>query len=397
MSKILSRKTSSVLIVYVLIALFAPLLANDKPLYVSIQGQGAFPAFSGDPYFFLNGEKVLAANVDWKELNADLLIFPPITYSPNTIDVANSEYRSPFEQQYEDAEQTKTLSMRFRHWMGTNQLGQDIFSGLIHGARTSLLVAFLSILIALSIGLLLGLIAGYYGNEEYKISFLQLFLILLSLLSAFFYSRIVLNQFPYLSIPVFLAIVFWPLVLKVRKRRLSLPLDSFITSAIEIFISLPRLLLLVVIASVSGPSVGMLIWIIGLTSWPEIARIVRVLVMKEKQLDYISAARISGMSIFRIWYKHLLPNITAPVRSVVVYGITAAVLAEASLSFIGAGTSPDVPSWGKMMFDGRQNYQAWWTILFPGMALFLLLYTIRKPLQKDKNTTLPEANRINKF
>lgn len=375
---------------YLFIALFAPLLANEKPLYISIGGQTYFPALTGQSYLSLDGksEPVMISSKQWRLLPADAIIFPPVPYSPQMIDPDHSDYVSPFDDQL--------AGLKYRHWLGTNKLGQDVLSGIIHGTRTAVLVGFFSMLIALIIGIPLGILSGYFGESGWKVSRLQFYLFLLLIIPAFFYASKISSHI-LVQVLVALLIVCSPALIPSYGRSVAIPVDRLSSSAIEIFLSLPRLLLLLVIASVTGPSLTMLILIIGLTSWTEIARILRIEVIKVKGMDYYTAAVTTGISPFRLWTKHLLPNVMTPVWPIISYGMAAAVLVEAGLSFIGAGTSPDTPSWGKMMFDARQNYQAWWMVIFPGTALFGLLYNLRKRDTGKKNLILPEAVSLNKF
>lgn len=375
---------------YLFIALFAPLLANEKPLYISIGGQTYFPALTGQSYLSLDGkgEPVMISSKQWRLLPADAIIFPPVPYSPQMIDPDHSDYVSPFDDQL--------AGLKYRHWLGTNKLGQDVLSGIIHGTRTAVLVGFFSMLIALIIGIPLGILSGYFGESGWKVSRLQFYLFLLLIIPAFFYASKISSHI-LVQVLVALLIVCSPALIPAYGRSVAIPVDRLSSSAIEIFLSLPRLLLLLVIAAVTGPSLTMLILIIGLTSWTEIARILRIEVIKVKGMDYYTAAVTTGISPFRLWTKHLLPNVMTPVWPIISYGMAAAVLVEAGLSFIGAGTSPDTPSWGKMMFDARQNYQAWWMVIFPGTALFGLLYNLRKRDTGKKNLILPEAVSLNKF
>ncbi len=419
MKKIIQHFHLLILYIFVFVATFAPLLSNDQPLYVSISGHTMFPAFSSSPYLEIpdtNGHiiKIRKDNIDWKNMKADHLIFPIIPYSPNTLDLANGNYASPLSHQvYESEGKMTELPLRFRHLLGTNKLGQDVLAGIMYGTRTALLIGFFSMLIAIFIGTIAGAFAGYFGNTHFKIFLSQGILMILMIVPAWFYSRILTRelfsesiQVPFVMIIksgfhllIFILLCCWPAIIRFKKtgRQITLPIDYLVNSAIEIFISLPRLLLILVIAAVMGASTTMLILIIGLTSWTEIARMVRIQVMQIKTKDFIPAAEISGSSIIRIWIKHIFPNALKPVLTVWIYGIAAAVLAETSLSFVGAGLAPDVPSWGKMMFESRENYQAWWAVIFPGLALFLLLYAMHGLMKKSKLKSISMNRGFNKI
>ena len=414
MKRIIRHFNLLILFTFVIVALFAPLLSNDQPLYVSISGHTMFPAFSSSPYLEIpdaTGQplKIRKDNIDWKNMKADHLIFPIIPYSPNTLDLANGNYASPLSHQvYESEGKMIELPLRFRHLLGTNKLGQDIFAGIIYGTRTALLIGVFSMLIAILIGIIAGAFAGYFGNTRFKIFLSQGILMVMMIIPAWFYSGILTHElFSETSLAplfmilksgchllIFILLCCWPAIIRFKKtsKQITLPIDYLVNSAIEIFISLPRLLLILVIAAVMGASMTMLILIIGLTSWTEIARMMQI-----KTKDFIPAAEISGSSILRIWIKHIFPNALKPVFMVWIYGIAAAVLVETSLSFVGAGLAPDVPSWGKMMFESRENYQAWWAVIFPGLALFLLLYAMHGLIKKSKLKSIPMNRGFNKI
>lgn len=391
MRKLFKTAPFKYLLIICTIALLAPVLSNEKPLFVSMNGKWLFPAFSSNAYIYdqETSEQKLITTVDWRKQKTDRLIMPLIPYSPLTMDPFNL-LASPFDQQFSDDNFTTPLPLRYRHWLGTDRLGHDVFSQLIYGLRTALLAGCFSMLIAFLIGIFLGVLSGYLGNHKLHISLVQLILISVSVFIGGYYAFLIGKEVSIVTGILFFMFMFiWPLLIRKGNKIIGIPLDTWITALISIFISLPRLLLLMVLAMVLGPSLTTLICIIGFTSWTEIARLARVETLKVCRLNYISAAEISGLPPIHIWNNHLLPNILTPIKPILIYGITTAVLLEAGLSFIGAGTSPEVASWGKMMFEGKQNYEAWWLVLFPGFSLFYLLFSFRKLASIDTNN-LPE-------
>jgi peptide/nickel transport system permease protein len=209
---------------------------------------------------------------------------------------------------------------------GADSAGGDLFVRVIYGARTSLTVALLSTGMSLLIGVSFGLMAGYYRGK----------------------------------------------------------LDTFISRLIDIVLSLPVLLLALGLVSACSlnrngclnglirPGVVLVSIVIGLFSWPYIARIVRGQVLSLREKEFVEAARSQGAGDFRIMSREILPNVVAPIIVYTTLIIPNNILFEAALSFLGAGVPPDVPSWGKMLSDAATICQvAWWMMVFPGLFLFM--------------------------
>ncbi|HEY4200583.1 MAG TPA: ABC transporter permease [Devosiaceae bacterium] len=197
------------------------------------------------------------------------------------------------------------------HWLGTDNLGRDVMSGVLYGTGTSMRVGFLSVLFSMTLGLFVGSIAGYYGG--------------------------------------------W--------------LDDTLMRITEIFQVLPRFFLALIIVALVGANLWGTIFVIGILSWAEIARLVRAEFYTLRNRPFVRAAKAYGASDAQIIFTEILPNALTAVVVVGALQIPSAILLEASLSFIGAG-DPNVMSWGRML-NTAQQYMAdsWWTGVFPGLAI----------------------------
>ncbi len=202
------------------------------------------------------------------------------------------------------------------HVLGTDNFGRDILSRLMHGARISLFIGLVVVSIAASIGTVLGLVAGYVGG--------------------------------------------W--------------VDDLVMRAVEIFYAFPFLVLVIAVIAVFGPSIINVMWVLGLVSWPLYARLVRAQVMALRGVEYIEAARASGMGTPRVMFRHVLPNTLTPVIVAATYGIPEAILASAALGFLGMGVQPPTPEWGVMISEGKDFIRrAPYLITWPGVAIMLVV------------------------
>jgi peptide/nickel transport system permease protein len=218
---------------------------------------------------------------------------------------------------YDPIQQSLTDSLlppSFHHWMGTDQYGRDVFSRLLYGSRVSLSVGLVAVSIYVFIGTTVGSIAGYYGG--------------------------------------------W--------------VDGVLMRLVDILLCIPTFFLILMVIAFVGPNIINIMVIIGVTSWTDVARLVRGEILALKEREFIQAAHVIGMKDSRIILKHLLPNAMGPVLVVATLGIGGAILVESSLSFLGLGVQPPTPSWGNMLEEGKDHLtDAWWLITFPGLAIFL--------------------------
>ncbi len=200
------------------------------------------------------------------------------------------------------------------HLLGTDELGRDVLSRIVYGARISLAVGFVATGIALAIGLVIGLFAGYYGK--------------------------------------------W--------------VDAVLMRFVDIMLCFPSFFLILAVIAFLGPSIFNIMAVIGLTSWMGAARLVRAETLSLKERDFVAAARAQGAGDGRIIFRHILPNALAPIFVWATLGVAGAILVESGLSFLGIGVQPPHPSWGNMLTAGKDNIEfAWWMSAFPGLAIFI--------------------------
>ena len=206
-----------------------------------------------------------------------------------------------------------------RHPLGTDTLGRDVASRLLHGARVSLVVGFAAVAIAGAVGVLLGTISGYYRG--------------------------------------------W--------------LDDVLMRIGDVQLAFPLLVLAIGVLSVLGASVLNMILVLGISGWVQYARVVRGETLSLTQREFVEAARALGAADGHIVWRHVLPNVLPPVTVVATFSVARVIIAEASLSFLGVGIPPPAASWGAMLDEGR-NYitTGWWLALFPGVAILVLVLGI---------------------
>jgi peptide/nickel transport system permease protein len=374
----------SLRILYILlfIGITSDFLANEKPIYCKINGQSYFPVLH--QYFVDFGWSAWNAvfiNKDWSEHDYESVVFPLIPYSASSIDL-NNQYRSPFGPQ-------QVESKRYWHWLGTDGLGRDVTAGMIRGTRIALMVGIVSMSIASVIGIFLGAIAGYFGDERLKTSWTRLILNIIGFVLAIFYGfirrsfqltesglfgREFLKSLLIASLLMFVVNIIANALKKIFsiKSNLKIAADIMVMRLIEIMNSIPTLIfLLAVLAIIEKPSIINIMVIIGLLIWTGIARFIRAELLRVRQLDYIDAAQSMGFGELRILLRHAIPNSLTPVLITIAFGVASSILIEAFLSFLGIGVPPSDVTWGSMLNLSRLTIKAWWLAILPGSAIFV--------------------------
>lgn len=364
-----------------LVAVFGPWMANEKPYYCKLDGQSYFPLFTKVSEAGLSSRHPSHSPVNWHTTKFESVWRTPIPFGYRTIDLKAGSYISPFADQ--------AGSNRFRHWLGTDALGRDVLAGMIRGCRVSLLIGLGSMLIALLIGVPLGSAAAWWGNNGWKLSLLQFIIILISGTTIFLVWFAPLSIITKSLVAGFLVIAVICLLWKLHsgaRGRIAVPLDQVVMGWVSIIDGFPALfliLILVAIVPLKGWVVVMLT--IALLRWPSMARYMRAEVFKLKESNYIKAAQILNVPSWQILRRHIVPYAFRPVMISFVFGVSSAILAESSLSFLGIGLPTEEINWGRLLAQSRNHFDAWWLVLFPGSAIFftlLSLYTIGSAWQK---------------
>lgn len=273
-----------------------------------------------------------------------------------------------------------------KHILGTDQLGRDVMSRLVHGISIALKVGILSSFISLIIALFLGGLSGFVGDRSHKMNYLQLFLLMIGFVLLQYYAselafhendrgEYVKSYFAYgmiLSLGVMLLLYISRLGLTSGLKEFWMPWDTIVVKLLEVFRSIPRLFLLLAIFSIiTVPTVSSVIWVIGLIRWPNLTRIIRAEIMAQKQDDYVKNAQILGLPGLTIFFKHVLPNVYRPIIVLTALNMGTAILIESSLSFLHIGLPIGEVSWGRMLSDARQYIPAWWLAIGPGLLIFI--------------------------
>lgn len=310
-----NSRLASAAVLYVctiaVLAFLAPLLANRKPLLERTAGGWHAPALAD---FWLDDP-----DLDRASEPATYSLYAPLRFSPNTIDLT-SRLEPPGN----------------GHPLGTDDLGRDVLSRMIHGARISLTVGFLATLIAVVIGCFFGAIAGYYGGAA----------------------------------------------------------DWIVSRTIEVVLCFPFIFLVLGIVALFKPSMATLMIALGLTSWTSEARYVRSEFLRIREMEFAQAARASGAHDGRIIFRHLLPNALAPVIVTASFGVAAAILTESALSFLGLGVPLPTASWGSILSGAKEHIDyAWWLVLFPGMAIFTTVAAFNIVGERLRETLDPRSER----
>ncbi len=321
------------------VAAFAPAIAGTKPVICRYKGRLYMPCLG---YFNRRWESPVFTNDKFrgtypqnlKDKDPDSWAIWPLVFQDPYRRVRDNEWPGRPENPSRDEGRPNAINL-----FGTDQYGVDVFAKLVHGTTIALLVGFVSMGLAGSIGIVVGAVGGYFGG--------------------------------------------W--------------VDMLTSRLTEVVMCIPTLvLILALVAVVEKPTIWKTMAIIGATGWTGIARLTRAEFLRLKESEFVMAARAGGAGPVRIMLRHILPNALAPVLVPITFGIAAAILIEGSLSFLGFGPPPPTASWGSILNSARSNLQLWWLVVFPGGGIFLtvLAYNlVGEALQEATDPRLREARK----
>lgn len=365
------------------LAFFGPLVSNEKPYYCKLDGKVYFPMFTNASESGLSVLHPSHSPVNWNTTKFESVWRTPVPYNHRSIDLKTGSYISPSAAQ--------PVSSRFRHWLGTDGLGRDVLAGMIRGCRVSLLIGLGSMLLALLIGIPLGSAAAYWGNREWRITRMQMVagLIFSILIFLLWFTPLTLLLKWVATLLLFLTAYI--LIKRLRgntRGSISIPLDRVVMGVMSVIDGFPALfLILILVAIVPVKGWVVIMSIIALLKWPSMARYMRAEVFKMRESNYIKAAQIANIPSWQILKTHIIPFAFRPVMVSFIFGVSSAILAESSLSFLGIGLPAEEINWGRLLAQSRNHFDAWWLVMFPGCAIFftlLSLYTIGNAWQKEK-------------
>ena len=322
-----------------LVAVFAPAIAGTKPVLCRYKGRLYAPCLA---YFDRRLEPAIFAKDKFRgtfpknlaEKDPESWAIWPLVFQDPYRSVRDDEWPGRPANPARDEGRPSRINL-----FGTDQAGVDVFAKMVHGTTIALLVGFVSMGIAGTIGIMVGALGGYFGG--------------------------------------------W--------------IDMLTSRVTEIVMCVPTLvLILAIMALLEKPTIWHTMAIIGATGWTGIARLTRGEFLRLRQSEFVTAARSVGAGPVRIMLRHILPNALAPILVPITFGIASAILTESSLSFLGFGPPPPSASWGSLLNDARSNLSMWWLVVFPGIAIFLtvLAYNlIGEGLQESTDPRLREARK----
>lgn len=323
----------------VVVAAFAPAIAGTKPVLCRYKGRLYAPCLG---YFDRRLEPAIFTKDKFRGTyprnlaakDPDSWALWPLFFQDPYRSVRNDEWPGRLENPAMDQGRPS-----WNNLFGTDQAGVDVLAKMVHGTTIALLVGFVSMGIAGTIGIVVGAVGGYFGG--------------------------------------------W--------------IDMLTSRVTEIVMCVPTLVLILsIVAIIEKPTIWHTMAIIGFTGWTGIARLTRGEFLRLKSSEYVTAARAAGAGPLRIMLRHVLPNALAPILVPITFGIASAILTESGLSFLGFGPPPPSASWGSVLNGARSNLGMWWLVVFPGAAIFLtvLAYNlIGEGLQESTDPRLREARK----
>lgn len=264
---------------------------------------------------------------------------------------------------------------------GTDDLGRDVFSRMMQGAWVSLTVGFVAVGISVVIGILLGGISGYYGQDAIRADQMMASLIAIVGIGLLLSKTYVGGTLLLIAGVLYFVVSRWRKK-KVRKQTTwtkvlsmrAMSVDTLIMRFVDIMLCFPSFFLILTVVALLPPSIYNIMIVIGLTSWMGTTRFVRAEFLSLREQDFVTAARALGIGNWRIIFRHMVPNAVAPVLVSATIGIASAILTESALSFLGLGVPPPHATWGNILSDGKNYiFDAPWLTFVPGIAILIVV------------------------
>ncbi len=312
----------------------------------------------------------------------------PLPFLPNHLDLENPYLEPAF-----------LSGNGISHWLGTDGLGRDVLANVVFGFRTGFFIALPVMVLAMAVGISLGLLGGFYGNRQLRLSRGSLIAGLLFILLGFFYGYYIF-RFEWAELGsgkraeglvLFLKAGSCLLIcggfcwflnkllktLSFFRKKVSFPFDELLLKTTELLSTVPRLVLVLCFAAALTSGYFSLFILLSLTFWVGPARLTRSETLRLKKLPFIEAAKVSGLPDSRILRNHILPNAAGVLITTFCFGLGSLLGLESGLSFLGIGLPPETPGWGRLLAGFRLYPEAWWLLVFPGVALWFLILSIQ--------------------
>ncbi len=374
------------------VALLRDLIANDRPLFCQIDGQTFFPAFrtiftDADRVNWRPPFDVIHRENLWHSFDYQSVVFCPVPFRAGQT-IKKADWQRPFST-------VKIEEKKFKTWFGTDGSGHDVAAGIVAGTWVAIWVGILAMGVAGLIGILLGSLAGYFGDDRLQVRRGVLWANFLGVPTAIFFALVPRKYFLFnhpdwleigQSIFIFISILLVFNFLgrqisqtKYFSKKITIPADLLVMRLTEIFLAIPGFIVVISVAAVASLSRMPLSWmvvIVGCISWMGVARLLRAELLRVREMEFVESARALGLPDSKIILRHALPNSLRPVWIALALGMAGAVMLEASLSFLGFTSTQAGTSWGSLLNEGRGNYQFWWVSVFPGIAICLTILAL---------------------
>lgn len=363
------------------IALLANVIANNSPIVIFHDGGLHFPLFTKNTS--LNAK-------EWKAIDAPFYINTPIAYDDNHIDQKNAHYVGPFDKQI-------THGTYYRHWLGTDEIGRDVLARTIYGVRNSLFVGLAATMLSAFLGLIIGGIAGFWGDRNMRVGILNFLFIIITMVIFLFYLPLIFSALKrseyFIAVSLLIGTLFIStLILKygfklklnsvLTSYTLPVPISFIITRLMDVLNAIPNILIVLPILIYFKPSYSIIILVLGLTGWTSKARIVKGEVMRIKAMPFVDNLKLLGMKPKRIFFYHALPNTWKIFWASVPFTLVNCIIAEATLSFLGVGLPTNSSSLGTILYTARENISAWWCWLPAAILIIYIAFSLRGRVSK---------------